>query len=79
MDSVKVERVASRLFKYEIDTFLIGVSSGLITPNSPNEQWSELKRKVQCNSASDDEIRQLVDICKYEPLEDIYELMDDLK
>lgn len=79
MDSMKVEKIASRLFKYEIDTFIIGVSSGLITPASPDMQWRELKKKVQCNSASEADIRRLVDICKYEPLEEIYALMDELK
>ncbi|MGR5407603.1 hypothetical protein [Vibrio alfacsensis] len=78
MEPEKLSVIGTRLFSYEIETFLIGVSSGQIVPDEHSENWSNLKRRVQSNKATDVEVRQLVEMCNYEPLTLVYELMDEL-
>ncbi len=79
MDSHKLSIIGSRLFNYEVDSFLIGVSSGQIAPPESTPEWLELKHKVQCNKASEKELRLMVDMCNYERLVIVYELMDELQ
>ncbi|WP_063654582.1 hypothetical protein [Aliivibrio fischeri] len=79
MNTDKLRNIGIRLFNYEIDEFLIGVSSGKISPIKKENNWNELKRKVQCNQFSDVDVRTMVEICQYEPLTLVYELLDEVK
>lgn len=78
MDSYKLSLITSRLFQYEVRPFLIGVSSGQIVPHIESECWVDLKKKAQNNQVTDRELREMVDICGYERLGVLYELMDSL-
>lgn len=79
MDAYKLSLIGSRLFQYEVKPFLIGVSSGQIAPETDSGDWNELKKKAQNNRVSDDELRSMVDMCGYEKLGLLYELMDELE
>lgn len=79
MDAYRLSLIGSRLFKYEVKPFLIGVSSGQIAPEAGSEHWNELKNKAQNNQVSDVELRTMVELCGYEKLGLLYELMDELE
>lgn len=79
MDAYKLSLISSRLFQYEVKPFLIGVSSGQIAPETDSGDWSMLKQKAQNNQVSDTELRTMVDMCNYEKLGLLYELMDELE
>ncbi|MFH6907915.1 hypothetical protein LGV68_05465 [Vibrio sp. LQ2] len=78
MDAYKLSLIGSRLFNYEVRPFLIGVSSGQITSEIDSEEWHDLKKKAQNNHVSDVELRKMVELCGYEKLGLLYELMDEL-
>ncbi|GAL30176.1 hypothetical protein JCM19239_6809 [Vibrio variabilis] len=78
MDAYKLSLISTRLFQYEVKPFLIGVSSGQIVPNAEFQDWGELKKKAQNNQVTDSELRTMVDMCGYERLGLLYELMDEL-
>lgn len=79
MDAYKLSLIGSRLFQYELKPFLIGVSSGQIAPEVECSDWNELKKKAQNNRVSDVDLRTMVDVCGYEKLGLLYELMDELE
>lgn len=79
MDTSKLTHIGTRLFHYEIGEFLIGVSSGKIVPSEPCGDWIEYKKKAQCNQASEQDIRTMVEMSHYEPLAIVYEFMDEIE
>ncbi len=79
MEPAKLNKLCSRLLEFELMPFLIGVSSGQITPNVDSSQWITLKRKAQNNQLSALELRELVVLSGYERLELVFELLDELE
>jgi hypothetical protein len=78
MEFSKLATLCSRLLEFEITPFLLGVSSGQITPVTHSEQWAELKNKAQNNQLSTDELKTLVLLCDYERLKLVFELLDSI-
>ncbi len=79
MEPNKLTTLCSRLFEFELTPFLIGVSSGQITPESNFDEWPDLKNKAQNNQLSTQELRKLVMLCNYERLTLVFELLDELE
>lgn len=78
MDSTKLTVLCSRLLDYELNPFIIGVSSGQITPKKSSSRWGELKNKAQNNQLAPEELRELAQICNYERLTLVFELIDEM-
>lgn len=78
MDSRKLTALCSRLLEFELTPFIIGVSSGQITPKTSSSRWGELKNKAQNNQLAPEELRELAQICNYERLTLVFELIDEM-
>ncbi len=79
MESHKLNILCSRLLEFELNPFLIGVSSGQIAPERNSPKWSELKNKAQNNLLNPQELRELVALCNYDRLALVFELIDELE
>ncbi|MFA0415264.1 hypothetical protein AB4520_15920 [Vibrio renipiscarius] len=79
METSKLATLCSRLFEFEVNPFLIGVSSGQIVPGVKSPKWTALKNKAQNNQLNPQELRELVTLCNYERLALVFELIDELE